>query len=104
MGWFGSLSTNEIRERVPMHVVESPTIEGEPATPLKVGDTIPVEYANGRRDGLDVLEASGDEAIVQQKNGTKWKISHAKTGEAWPVVNTPSLNSQDWVFRNKLEA
>lgn len=103
MAWEAHTNFGKIGVGTSLHLIESPTVQGYPPGPLQVGSDIAIEFAAGARGKAKIISASHDEMVLQEPSGKTWKLTPWQTSDFPVSINSPGLNSQDWVVRSETQ-
>jgi hypothetical protein len=104
MAWEAHTNFRQIGAGTTLHLIESPTVPGYPPGPIQVGSDMAVEFAAGTRGKVKVISASQDEMVIQEPSGRTWKLTPWLASDFPVSIDSPGLNSQDWVVRSETQS
>lgn len=99
MAWEATTNSRIVQSGMLLHLVQSPSIVGEPGPALASGDDVSLELGNGSQTRFVVEIAGGTSAIIRMGNGPTWQISHWTARDRPVGIVSPHLYSQAWVIR-----
>ncbi len=103
MSWMAHTGFRELKAGTALHLTER-TIVGYPPSPLEEGALVPVELATGARTSFTIVRVEPEHVFIQLADGTIWRMTPHDTSRDFPVgIDSPYLNSQDWVIRSRAE-
>jgi hypothetical protein len=102
MAWQAHTTFLEVGIRTSFRLIQSPTVPGYPAEPLKVGAKMSVEFADNSRTELTIVTASSDAVIFSISDDTVWRMTPRGSGDVPSSFNTKNLHYQDWVVREQI--
>jgi hypothetical protein len=103
MTWCAETDHIEIAAGTLLAVFEQPWGNGIPIRSLPSGVPLKVRFPNGAVVTVEVIQATGGEAIIQTSNQTKWAIAQLAPKElAVPPPGTGGTPTTYWIVKEQI--